>query len=344
MRLALVSLLTVGAIVATPAKGNACGPTETVLEGLLPRPGQADVPTNAVLWATGNHFELELRLRRVTPPVEGSSSADAGAEATAEPEVILIETTCLPRHNSRLCQGRAELSPNTSYEWQVVATGGGGEEGAWQSFTTGDVETESSPPELTVTVTQNDVFAFYGCGGEARVVGLQFGATELDQPVVVAADMSRDYPYAWGWVLAPGASQETVRYLPNEDCANLVAYDLAGAEYELRNICFDQELEPTYEHEDGTRVPLREVGDPTDDDAPTSNDTPTSGDNSEPAGEGSAPTSETTEGGQVIGANRVSSDSTGGCTISKRERSGAQEWAGLMLGLALALRRRAVRA
>ncbi len=332
MRLVFASLFVVGAIATSPSAGHACGATETIFEGLLPLADQTDVPTDAVLWATGNFSSLELHLRKV-PTTEELSDIDAGA-AALKAEAVLVDTTCLPLHDQRLCRGQAELEPNTEYEWYVAAeTDSVDPESPWRRFTTGDasVPPSQSEPDIEVSVADNEVHEFYGCGGEAQVVGLQFDAAELAEPVVVASDMPLGHPHAWAWLLEPGAAAQIIEYLPRGPCAELIAYDLSGREYPLRRVCFDAELEPSYLYSDGTRVPLSEVNTSPDDEAAISDgeaprpaargvDMPPSGSESSPAEES-------------VATNRIEPNAEAGCSLNSSGAVHAPTWVALLLAL-----------
>lgn len=328
--LSLPALLLLG---SWSSSGHACGATETVLRGLLPHAGEADVPVNSVLWATGNHFEVELRLRRVAVP-----DADAG------PTDVPVQTECLGKHANRLCLGRATLEANTAYEWQVVATEGGGEEGDWLSFTTGNDSGERPVPDIEVTVTRNEVLEFHGCGGEARVVELEFAARDLEQPLVVAGTMGHDYPYEWGWLLEPDLAEPIARYLPDDACETLVVYDRFGNETPLREVCFDAELPGVYVYEEGTRVPLasRDADGSDDEPGEPADDTPPADDEPPVEREGDAMEPEPT-GKEDIDKNAVGSTSTSerGCAVSAPQPAGLAS-AGLVVGVlgAVRLRRR----
>jgi hypothetical protein len=332
MRALIAGTVVAGFVASWAGSSLACGPTETLLSGLLPLPDQADVPLNAVLIATGNHFELEIRLRKISSASDPNLPRDAGMSSVD----VAVDTTCLPEANRRLCLGRAELEPDTNYEWQVVATQGGGQEGPWQSFVTLAETAELPAPDIELAVTRNELFEYLICAGpNKRVVDVEFTVRGIRHPVVMTGDIALAYPYGWGRLLDPDAGTTEVNYLSDGDCADLVAYDLLGTAYPLPTLCFDEELPGTYVYQDDTRVPLADL----EDGSNSEGDAAVSGE----SGSESKPTP--TRGAKDVNKNRVESESGGGCDIAvgRSGRGGAAFSIGLLALMLVGRQRRRAR-
>lgn len=330
MRTLIAGTVVAGFVASWAGSSLACGPTETLLSALLPLPGQADVPLNAVLIATGNHFEPEIRLRKISSASDPNPPADAGVSSVD----VAVDTTCLPEANRRLCLGRAELDPNTTYEWQVVARERGGEGGPWQSFVTMTETAELPAPDIEFAVTRNELFEELICTGQnLRSVDVEFTVQGIRHPVVMTGHISLDYPYGWGWLLDPDAGTTKKTYLSDGDCADLVAYDLLGTAYPLPHLCFDEELPGTYVYRDDTRVPLADLEDASDLE-----------DGGAATGEPGSESKPTPRGPKDVDKNGVESESGGGCAIAagRSGRAGAAFSIGLLaLPLVVQRRRRA---
>ncbi len=229
---------------------EACGTYVPEVFPLLPQNGAEAVPLNAVLIAAANYDEPRFALRVVERNAGAlvSGEPDAGAletlsDAGAE---VAVSTECERGSSLFFCRARIDggLQPNTDYEWKVrtdsvverVVDSG------WRRFRTGSTEAARlAPPDIPVRVVMNDYAPDDLCGGPDRIA-LELDPQHVDQAYAVDLFGLKYHSWSHARVVQPGTQPVTTQFNDPVDCVDVAAFDVIGERYELRRVCFDDEL------------------------------------------------------------------------------------------------------